>query len=360
MKNVLKGLAGVLFLTFALFSCESDSSKPKVEVKTLKGAFVVNEGNFGKNNGTIIWQSLTGEQKDEDLFKTVNKGPLGDVVQSFTVVDTLGFIVVNNSQKVEIVHMKDFKSVGRIENLSYPRYVAKAGDGKVYISNGNGKADGNDKLIIYDYAKMAKAGEIEVGKGPERFAELNNLLYVVNSGAWSTDKTISVINTTNDVVAQTITVNDNPIDIAVDANMGVWVYCKGIPDYSKYPDVTYKNAAIVRINGVTRKVEKVYPIASIKTNGSNLLAMDKSGENVYFITDGLYKMSIGANELPITKFNDKAFYGVRVNKETGNVWAFDNTASKAVVLSTTGEKVKEYNTTAFSNDACFIYKDFVK
>ena len=50
----------------------------------------------------------------------VNNRPLGDMVQSFSVADDKGFIVVNNSQKVEVVLLNTFKSSGCIRGILSP------------------------------------------------------------------------------------------------------------------------------------------------------------------------------------------------------------------------------------------------
>ena len=50
---------------------------------------------------------------------------------------------------------------------------------------------------------------------------------------WSNDdNTVTVIDTSNDQVIETITVKACPKDMAVDTNGDIWVYCGGVPDYS--------------------------------------------------------------------------------------------------------------------------------
>jgi len=84
------------------------------------GIFVTNEGAFGNSNGSVSYVGKDSATAVNHLFEMVNGRPLGDVVQSMTVANDKGFIVVNNSQKVEVVDIKTFQSIGVIPGWSIP------------------------------------------------------------------------------------------------------------------------------------------------------------------------------------------------------------------------------------------------
>ena len=117
---------------------------------------------------------------------------LGDILQSFNMIEHTGYLVVNNSQKVVSVDMNTFKKSGEIKGLSYPRYIHKVSATKALLSNGNGF--GGDKLYVIDLPTFKITDSITVGKGPETFATVGSNVYVCNSGAWADDSTLSVIN----------------------------------------------------------------------------------------------------------------------------------------------------------------------
>src|SRR5690554_4322004 len=130
----------VLFsgLLAAFFSCKKDdpiTPLPDVdEVGYSKGTFVVCEGAFNTNSGTIMYMNDT--VSISDVFAEVNNRPLGDVVQSMHVYDTLAYIVVNNSQKIEVVNLVTFQSIATIRGVSFPQHVIQV-QNNVFVTNGN-------------------------------------------------------------------------------------------------------------------------------------------------------------------------------------------------------------------------------
>ena len=126
-------LLAVLSVSFS--SCDDDDNKPKGEFE--EGVLVVNEGNFQDANGTISHISPDGTVT-QDLFGTVNNGlALGDVVQSMTIDGDFAYIVVNNSNKMEVVNANTFEAEYTLKNVSItPLLYDLQRQG---ISNGMGK-----------------------------------------------------------------------------------------------------------------------------------------------------------------------------------------------------------------------------
>lgn len=342
-----------------LVSCEDDSSAPKYQVKTLKGAFVVNEGVLNQNNGAISFISEEDGSIDLDLFKTVNQKEVGDVVQSFSIVDTLGFIVVNNSRKVEVVHMKDFKQVLTISNLSYPRHVVKARENVIYISNGNGLAEGNDKLIVYDYKQKKKLGEIEVGRGPEEMKKVGNKIYVANSGGWGTDNTVSVIDANTDTNLKTIEVGQTSVDLEVDKNNNVWVLSKGKMSFTS--GEVSENSRLFVINTSTDEVLKTIDLNNhVISWGSNLIAMNAAGDKVILAHEGVYKIDINATTYTSEKITDGSWYGVSTNPANGDIYLLSSSKKKAFIYNASGVKLSEKTVWEYPRDVIFNSTDYTE
>jgi YVTN family beta-propeller protein len=348
----LKLLGVTLTMMLLATSCENEKLTPDVQANNLKGLFVVCEGNMNSLDGDLTHYDAALNIATPGLFSSVNNKPLGDVLQNFAIVDSLGFFVVNNSQKIEIVTMRNFKQLKTINNLSYPRNILQVNDKKIYVSNGNGTSD--NKIYVIDRATLTITKSIAVGKGPEKMVIANNKVYVTNSGGWETDNTVMEIDPTTDEVTATIPVGQVPVDMVVDKLNNLWVYCKGIADYSNWPNVTYSESALCKITLKDKQV-KSWALTNIKTNGINNLAINKFGTTLYYTTDGIYKMDILATELPASKFIDKVFYGLESDPINENIIGLSDTESKAYIYQKDATPLTTFATGLFPNSVIFSY-----
>lgn len=336
-----------------LTSCEKTEDEPPITANNLKGMFVVCEGGFGQANGDITFYNSKSGQTTKSLYYSVNGVALGDIVQSFEIVDTLGFMVVNNSQKVTVVNMKDFKVVRTIDGFSYPRSVVRADENTVYVSNGNGISD--NYICSISLTTLEKTNSLPVSTGPEKLIKVNSKVYAAIAGGYNNDgNTVIEIDPLSFSVVNTFTVSSVPVDVAADKDNNIWVYCKGVPDYSNYPDVTYSDAGISKINTSTKTVNS-FPITNMSSPGINNIRVSKDGSLVYYLNDALYSMAVTATSLPTSKVVDQYFYGLDVDPQTGDIVCLDADNSKAVVYSSTGTKQTEFETAKFPNSVVFSY-----
>lgn len=213
-------IAGVIIM-----GCEKDPSSPDsgVEVKH-EGVFIINEGGINRNNGSISFYSPDDHQIQNEIFKRINDNEqLGDIVQSMTVIDSLGFIIINNSNKIEVINMdtwKKMKTINMPPNAS-PRYLVDGNNGKAYVTNLYGNS-----VSVIDLSNIEITASIAVGANPEEIVVSVNKAYVANSGGGN-GNTISVINLQNDQVVNTIKVGDNPVFIKKDEDGILHVLCWG-------------------------------------------------------------------------------------------------------------------------------------
>ena len=132
---VLAGLA----LAALLAGCGTDDSlpQPAQPQSNYEGLFLVNEGDYGQANGSIGFYNLSDSVNpifDNDIFRTVNNIPLGDIVQSLTFYNNHGYIAVNNSQKLEVVNAATFASVATVP-VGSPRYFAVITPNNGYVTD---------------------------------------------------------------------------------------------------------------------------------------------------------------------------------------------------------------------------------
>lgn len=331
-------LSAVVASALIFTSCSEDNDPEPIDdtqnIYNTGGYFVVNEGAWGNNDGSISYIN-TSDELTNYIYEDANSAPLGDVVQSLTIADDKALIIVNNSQKVEIVNLNDFSSSSTITDLSYPRYGLYLGNDKVYVTNGSSAGD----VKIINPSSGTVTGTITVGQGPERLLQTNNNVYVVNGGGWGHDSTVSVITPSTDAVSTTITVGDNPKDLVVDANDNLWVVCSGYTEYDlNYNVVSETNSELYKIDPSTNAVIDHFVIGELSDHVSSL-EISEDGQTLYFDNNGIRSLSISATSDNSTSLVDGSFYGFSVNPDNGNIFvsSFDFvSASTLYEYSSTG------------------------
>ncbi|MEA1886141.1 MAG: hypothetical protein U9N72_02895 [Bacteroidota bacterium] len=350
MRNRMLALVGAILL---LISCEKTVEEPDITADNLKGMFVVCEGVYGSANGDITFYDAESDQSTKSLYFSANNVEPGDVVQSFEIVDTLGFIVVNNSQKITVVNMKDFKVVKNINGFSYPRSVVRADENTVYVSNGNGSSE--NYIYSIDLFLLEKSDSLQVASGPEKLIKVYSKVYGAISGGWNNDgNTVIEIDPSTFTIANTYEVASVPVDIVADKDNNIWAYCKGVPDYTNWPDVTYTNSGISKINVSTRVVTTL-PLSAMSSPGINNIAVNPDGSVIYYLNDGLYSMPVSSTVLPNSKVVDHLFYGVDVDPRSGNIVCLDEINSEAVIYDINGVEEMSFDTAPYPNSVVFSY-----
>jgi YVTN family beta-propeller protein len=313
------GLLISLGLLIFSSSCKKEEDKP-VDTGFLHGIYIVNEGGFTKNNGSVTYYDEIGAFVYPNLFYQVNARGPGDVIQSFSIAEDMGFIVANNSGRVEVVDMKTFASIGTVINVDYPRYVLGVTDKKVYLTSGNF----GGFVQVINLENLEVDTKISVGSGPENLIMADNKVFVANSGGWGLDSTISVIDPTQDKVINTIEVGDNPTDLVEDENGDIWVLCKGKVIYDQsWNVISETDSRLVQIKIADLSVGKNFVIGNKGDFFAPLhLAVSKDGKSVlYAEVDGIYRMDITASSAPLQPIIIGSFYGLDVSPENGDIYA---------------------------------------
>jgi YVTN family beta-propeller protein len=313
-------LSFLIFLAgLILFSgCNDKNNLPSPPGTWDNSVFIVNEGPFQNGSGSIIAFNRESGEVTSNIFETVNGRPLGNIVQSMTIYKDKAFIVVNNSGKIEVVDLVDFKSVATIENLVLPRYFIVYNDQKAYVSCW----DSTIKVInLSDYSILKS---IKSTTGPDKMVITGKRLFVINTGGFETDSTISVINTDNDELIDLIPVGDRPSGIQEDANGKIWVLCSG-KGYPGYPAPGDTRGRLVCIDPVSFEINKVISFPDPEIKPENLVINENGTRLFYQYPDGIFAFSISdtvLNTLPIITHINK-FYGIGYDKVTKMIMGAD-------------------------------------
>jgi DNA-binding beta-propeller fold protein YncE len=272
IRRIVYGFLTIISLLVA--SCVKDAPIPPSSYYS-NGVFVTNEGPY-QGNGSLSFYARGSGAIENNIFERWNNGAkLGSVVQSmFVSSDNKAYIVVNDASKIIIAdanNMTFLDSIGS-NKLTLPRYFLGVSTTKAYISQyGN---SGNASVLVYDIPSKAVTKTIPIGKGADRMLLLGSSLYVANDGGFGIDSTISIINTTTDVVTKKLRVGINSNSMAADVNGDLWVLCGG-----NYALPSQKGTLVKVSNGVVVSSDSIP-----KSAQSLVIAADK--KTIYFIADG--------------------------------------------------------------------------
>lgn len=326
-------------------ACEKNDNNPNNTYRN--GYFVLCEGSFGNNNCEISFIDNTGAVT-EKAFKAENSRALGDVAQSLTVIDDLVWLVINNSQKVEVLDATSFKSKKTItdERLTYPRYVTKLDENRVLISNGSGTEDA--AVFVINSTTFEIENTIPIpASGPNHIVQHNNKIFTANSGGSSVDSTVTVIDAKSLTVEKTIVVGDMPMGLEIDNNGNLLVLCKGAIEYdANWQKIGATNAKIVKINTSTLEVQNAYTFSRpIKNYSSNLIRY--ANNKLYLLDDdGVYSFE---NDFAAPqKIIETTGYGISItNNEFLWICDANSTAPQVIKYNLNGNEIAKYPAAPF-------------
>jgi YVTN family beta-propeller protein len=318
-KTVLsRKFLSLLAMSLVFFACDRNGETP--EGKYNRGVFVINEGGFGRSNGTIDFINPTTGELESDIFGLNNNNrPTGDVIQDLRFAGEKGFIIANGSNKIEEVTVESFINQRTWESqLRNPRYMVTNTSGEFgYISNW-GSFDESFNLdqsyvAIADLVLGSVIDTVHTDPGSENVFFFENTLYVSNSFT----NTVFAIDVIDRKVKDTIEVGNSPKGLAVAGN-SLWVLCQG--------DFGANNSTLHRIslsnNELTRTIE-----LNMRVQGSLVL---NAFENKLYYTSGKSVFATGitdtaapsAAEFEVTQ-SSANLYGIGYNGISGRIWVCD-------------------------------------
>lgn len=271
------------------------------------GMLILHEGNFSAGNATVSFVAKELDSSSNRIFETVNNAPLGDTAQSIGFKDNLAFIVVNNSQKIEVVNRYTFIAVATIDTgLLNPRYIAFA-NGKGYVTNwGDGTDATDDFVAVIDLETYTVATTVSVPEGPEGILAHNNTLYIAHQGGFGTNNMVSVLDAATNNLGTAISVADRPNAMQLVGDY-LWVLSGGNPAWTD----NETRGQLDKIDIATHTVASSFPFK--QTEHPRFLSVD--GDVLYYVNNAeIFAFDTAATTLPSTsQIAEVAFYNMTVN-----------------------------------------------
>src|SRR5688572_11771045 len=317
MKNLkFYVLILVSVLAFSFSSCDDDDTNPQGKFE--EGVLVVNEGNFQDADGTISHISSDGTVT-QDLFGAANNGlALGDVVQSMSVDGRFAYIVVNNSNKMEVVDANTFVAEYTLKNLLLPRYFTTL-NGIGYLTEWVSFTDPG-RVAIIDLQNHVVTESITTDFGAENTIAHQGKLYVSNNFT----NTVSVIDPVNKKVIKTIEVGDSPGEFLIDSQNMLWVICAGA--------YQAEDGALVQLDPAKSDDESANSIlktVELNANVSSKAAINKAKDKIfYYKGSSVYAVNTSDTQAPtsavFTESKVSSFYGIGIDPETDILYMTDS------------------------------------
>lgn len=286
---------------------------------TGSGLFITNEGNFQYGNATLSYYDPAAKKVENEVFFRANGFKLGDVAQSMTIRNGVGWVVVNNSHVIFAIDVDTFKEVGRITNLTSPRYIHFVSDEKAYVTQ-----MWDNRIFVVNPKSFEITGYIEcpnmaMGSGStEQMVQYGRYIYV---NCWSYQNRILKIDTQTDEVVDQLTIGIQPTSLVIDRNNQMWCITDGGYEGSPYG---YEAPALYCIDAGTFSVDRVFKFQ--KGDAPSEVQINGTGDTLYWINDDIWSMEIDASRLPVKPFIDSKntkYYGLTINPMSGDIYIAD-------------------------------------
>jgi hypothetical protein len=333
-------LTSVLVSATLLSSCQTEpkgqteSTGVQVaqpETTAIKGFYLLNQGTFGGNNASIDHFDYRTGYYQTDFYTSANPNAvmdLGDVGNDLKVYGSKLYAVLNGSNKIEVMHAADAKSITKI-NIPNVRYLAFS-DGYMYATSYAGPIDLDSNhaqrgyVAKIDTATFKIIDTVVVGYQPEEMAVLNGKLYVANSGGYMVplyERTVSVIDIATFTVTGAIDVALNLHRIRTDRHGNLWVSSRG--DYVSTPSRLYRIAGDAVVASVDVNVADLCIVGdSIYATGSEWNNQTATNTVSYSLVDAvsgeILNRSLITDGTPVENP-----YGIAVNPITKDLYIGD-------------------------------------
>jgi len=286
-----------------------------------EGLFVVCEGNFQYGNASLSFYDPAAGSVENEVFARANGARLGDVAQSMTMALGRGWVVVNNSHVIFAIDPDTFRETGRITGLTSPREIYFLSDTKAYVTQLY-----DNRIFIVDPSACEITGYITVpgmepgdGSTEQIVGDPDGRHVYVN--CYSYWNLLLKVDTATDTVTDVLEVGIQPRAMAMDCRGRLWVLTDGGYPGSPY---AYEAPTLVCVDTATFTVERrfVMPLGTAATD----LAINGSGDRLYFIADALWEMPVTATGLPaepLVPYAGTRYYALTVDPVRGDIYLAD-------------------------------------
>ncbi|MBP7173993.1 MAG: hypothetical protein KBA33_08025 [Cloacibacterium sp.] len=306
------------------------------EVVLPKGAYengiiIANEGKFNVPQASVSFATQDLSTVENDVYNKNNNEVLGMQFQGMGFQGDNAYLILSNSNKIQVVNRWNFKKEATISNnLALPRYIAFA-NSYMYVTNSYPAS-----VSVFKTSDNSFVKKINVSNA-EHVVEAGSKIFVQNA-SFGTGKNITIINSTSNEVEKIITVPNGDINKIVSYQGSVYAIAKETTKSYIYQIST--NGDFVR----TITLEGI-------GNGNNLVI----DQNKFYFTsvNKIYTMDMNSTSAPTTPILSVVDGGAYMtlygfNVINGKIYTSDvkgfTADSEISVFDTTGKLLKTFTT----------------
>lgn len=356
MKKIQLSITMILGVIISILSsCRGDEHIVVSDVQIIRdkidpnskiaGMYLINEGNMGSNKCTLDFLDYTEGIYMRNIYPERNPTivkELGDVGNDVQIYGNKLYIIVNCSNKVEVL---DARTGVRIKQIEIPncRYICFRRE-HAYVSSyvAGVLIDPNAPLgavFKIDTASLQVVDKVTVGYQPEEMVVLGDYLYVANSGGYRVpyyDNTVSVVEFEGFRQEQQIVVGLNLHRIKADKYGKLWVSSRGNYNdiYSPYGSVPSNLFVLDKRVGYNEMIVTDtinVPCSNMAIHGDSLYLYSHDYDNItqqstltYGIINIKTKKVVSKNFITDgTEKEIKMPYGISIHPETGDIYVTD-------------------------------------
>lgn len=355
-----------LLLFFSCHSGKEGADFPSPDFKGRRGLYVCNEGNFMYGNASLSYIDLESDEVCNELFFNVNGFPLGDVCQSMIIHEGRGFVIVNNSGKIVVIDVHTGKYLGKITELTSPRYMQIISSEKAYVSDLY-----SPYITIVNPRTYVKTGSIFMGlkpgpgkvNGTEQMVVVDDYVYVTG---WSFNNKLYKIDTKTDKLVDSLEVGKQPNSIVADKNKNLWILSDGGYEGSPYGQ---EEASLAKVGTNPFALKSRYNFPDMNASPTEL-CLNGNKDSIFYINgswsqsfadgSGIMAMPVDQDvlpEKPIISESERLFYGLIVDPLNSDIYVSDavDYLQKGWILryKSNGSFVKKYKVDIIPGSFCF-------
>lgn len=314
-------LINIFFIVLLVWGCgkeHPDKNIPEIPLNQLK-LLALNEGLFQQNNASLSLVNLTTGEVFTDVFSQVNNRLLGDTGNDLMQYGGKLYVVVNNSNTVEVLDAKTLFVKKQISMQTatggkQPRNIS-CGNGKVFVTCFDGFLD------VIDTTSLLVEKRIPVGLNPEDVLVTNDKIVVSNSGGLNfptADSTLSVIDLNTLTELGRITVGKNPGMLIADDAGFVYVIARG--NYGSIPSRMVR----VDLNSFTSYTPYAFDVSAVYPFKDHFIVHAynyTSHASVVSLFDPVSQAIVSTNFIDASQFT--TLYGVFYSTKTDRIYCTD-------------------------------------